>query len=607
VFFARLRHSPDTFSSVSPAQEYAARLKVREARVESRHKRHLALGNVRLLLAGIAAVMAWFSLARHMFSSEWLFLPAIMFAGIAVYHSKVLDAKACAERAVAVYRGGLARIEDRWAGTGQTGDRFNDAHHVYAADLDLFGQASLFELLSTARSRMGEDRLARWLLSPSCLQEILPRQAAVAELRDQLDLREDIAVLGEGASVGVHPEALVHWAEAPNRMRRQWIRVVAPLLALSALAGAVTWYLRDIAWPLLMVLLLEGVITYSFRHQLEAVLHGAEHVFEDMDLLSALLGRIEQESFAAPRLRHLSDEITSHHLPASQAIAKLRMLVELIASRQNAVLRVLDLPLLYSVQVAFAAEAWRHKHGMAVARWIHALGEFEALLSLATYSYEHPSDPFPEIAEGPARFAGEELGHPLIASEQCVRNNLSIEGETRVLLVSGSNMSGKSTLLRTVGLNVVLAMAGAPVRARTLRMTPLQVGASIRVNDSLQEGSSRFYAEIKRLRQIVDLAGSNPSLLFLLDELLQGTNSSDRRVGAEGLLRALVERGSIGLVSTHDLALADVGAPLDRHVHNVHFQDDFDEGRMRFDYTLREGIVTKSNGLELMRSLGLDV
>jgi DNA mismatch repair ATPase MutS len=176
-----------------------------------------------------------------------------------------------------------------------------------------------------------------------------------------------------------------------------------------------------------------------------------------------------------------------------------------------------------------------------------------------------------------------------------------------VLLVSGSNMSGKSTLMRAVGINTVLAMAGAPVRARKLILSPLQIGASIRVNDSLQEGSSRFYAEITRLRQIFDFAAGEPPLLFLLDELLQGTNSKDRRVGAEGIVRALVERGAIGIVSTHDLALTDIGGPLDGHLHNVHFQDELIDGKMRFDYLLREGIVTKSNGLELMRSIGLEV
>jgi DNA mismatch repair ATPase MutS len=262
---------------------------------------------------------------------------------------------------------------------------------------------------------------------------------------------------------------------------------------------------------------------------------------------------------------------------------------------------------LYSVQVAFAAERWRRDHGHAVRSWLSVIGEIEALVCLASYSYEHPDDPFPNFVEGSACFEATGIGHPLIPSATCIRNDVSLSDGRHVFLVSGSNMSGKSTLLRSIGINAVLAMAGAPVRAQRLRMSPLHVGASIRVNDSLQEGSSRFYAEITRLRKLFDLAGGNPSLLFLLDELLQGTNSNDRRVGAEGVVRALLNRGAIGLVSTHDLALADIGESLNGHLYNVHFQEEFENGRMLFDYKLREGVVTKSNGLALMRSIGLDV
>ncbi|MGH8209386.1 MAG: MutS-related protein, partial [Steroidobacteraceae bacterium] len=267
----------------------------------------------------------------------------------------------------------------------------------------------------------------------------------------------------------------------------------------------------------------------------------------------------------------------------------------------------LDTPLLYSVHVALAAERWRRDHGKVIREWVDALGEFEALASLAGYGYEHPQDPFPEFAAGPAIFEAAELGHPLIPAAKCVRNSVSIEGTTRVLLVSGSNMSGKSTLLRTVGINTVLAMAGAPVRARSLRLTPLQVGASIRVNDSLHEGSSRFYAEITRLREIYGLLEREPPLLFLLDELLQGTNSKDRLTGAAGIVRAFVAGGAVGLVSTHDLALTDIGGLAPGTLRNVHFQDELAEGAMRFDFTLRDGVVTKSNGIELMRAIGLKV
>ncbi len=454
---------------------------------------------------------------------------------------------------------------------------------------------------------MGEETLARWLLAPSKLDEIRKRQAVVSELRPEVDLREDLAVLGEDARVGVHPEDLVTWAESPNQMTALWLAWAAPVLALFAVSSAIAWAAWDIASPFVAVVVVEAIFTYRLKASLEALLHGTENAFHDLDLLSGVLARVESHHSEGPELQRFQRELLSGDTSASRAIAKLRSLVDLINSRHNIFVRIIDAPLMYSVQVAFAAERWRRTHGHAVRKWAATVGELEALLSLAGYSFEHPADPFPEFAEGDAGFEAEKLGHPLLSSAACVRNSVSMGRESRVLLISGSNMSGKSTLLRAVGINTVMAMAGVPVRARRMRLTPLHVGASIRVNDSLQEGSSRFYAEITRLRQIHDLAGGEPPLLFLLDELLQGTNSKDRRIGGEGIVRALVGRGAIGMVSTHDLALTDIGGALDGHLRNVHFQDELANGRITFDYKLRDGVVTKSNGLELMRSIGLDV
>ncbi len=567
----------------------------------------MRLGNIRLTLALVAVIVAWAAFRLHELSVYWLVLPIVLFAGVAVYHSKILRARDWATRSVAFYKTGLARMEDRWTEIGETGERFNDPHHVYAADLDLFGKSSLFQLLSTARTRMGEETLAKWLLAPSPVERIRERHAAVAELRDQIDLREDLAGLGANASVGVNPAALQNWAEAANRMKPLWLRWLAPLLAAFMIGSLVVWAQWDIVTPFVVAVAIEAVFTYRLRKPLESVFHGTEHAFAQLDLLSAVLARIEAHTFNSPRLQALQRNLLSGSVTSSRAIAQLRTLVNFIDSRHNLFVRIIDAPLMYSIQVAFAAERWRRAHGQHSRPWLEAIGEIEALLSLSAYGFEHPADPFPEFTDGPACFDAEALGHPLIPANTSVRNRVSVGPTARVLLVSGSNMSGKSTQLRVVGVNVVLAMAGAPVRARHMRLTPLQVGASIRINDSLQEGSSRFYAEITRLRKILDLAGGDPPLMFLLDELLQGTNSADRRIGAEGIVRALLNRGAIGLVSTHDLALTGIGGSLNGQVRNVHFQDQLKDGRMTFDYILRDGVVTKSNGLELMRTIGLDV
>jgi DNA mismatch repair ATPase MutS len=263
--------------------------------------------------------------------------------------------------------------------------------------------------------------------------------------------------------------------------------------------------------------------------------------------------------------------------------------------------------LLWTPLLSVAIDAWRARSGGAIAGWIAAVGEFESFCSLAAYAYENPDDPFPEIEPEGALFEAEGVGHPLIPAGACVRNNVTLGGELRALSVSGSNMSGKSTLLRTVGINTVLALAGAPVRAGRLRVSPMAIGATLRIQDSLQAGRSRFYAEVTRVRQLVDLAAGPLPLLFLLDELFNGTNSHDRRIGAEAVVRGLVERGAIGLVTTHDLALAEIADRLAPRAANVHFEDHFEESVMHFDYRMRPGVVQKSNALALMRAVGLDV
>ena len=289
------------------------------------------------------------------------------------------------------------------------------------------------------------------------------------------------------------------------------------------------------------------MMTYALKSKWEKVIRGTENAFADVRMFAGLLLRLEQEPFSSEPMRSLVGRLRSHARPASETIRALGSLVSFVEARRNPILAVLDIPLMYTVQAAPPQSDGAGPMARRSRRGSTWSGECEALSSLAAHSYEHPDDPFPEFVTGAACFEATEAGHPLLPAARVIRNSVSVCGPTRVLLVSGSNMSGKSTLLRTVGINTVLAMAGAPVRCRSLKLTPLQVGASIRINDSLHEGSSRFYAEITRLRQLYNLTDGGRPLLFLLDELLQGTNSGDRRIGAEGIVRAFVERNSIGL------------------------------------------------------------
>jgi len=588
--------------------EYRQRLAARQQRAAALAGAERRIGTWRLAAFAAGLLVAWLAFGIGALAPAWLAAPLAAFAALVLAHTRVIPARRRADRAVQYYERGLARLDDRWAGSGATGERFADAAHPYAGDLDLFGRGSLFELLCTARTRAGEDTLAAWLCAPAAPDEIRARQAALAELRPRLDLREDLAMLGADVGAALHPEALMAWGAAPPWRHSLALRGAAAALVGVAGGSAVAWLS---GWcgpaPLLAALLGEALLALPLRARVRAVVRDVELPGRDLRVLVDLLARIERESFTAPRLVAVRAALDTRGMPPSRRIAQLERLINLLDARRNQLFAALAPLLLWSTQLALAVEAWRAVSGPAVARWLAAVGEFEALSALATYAYERPDDPFPEIVESGPLFEAEAAGHPLLPPARCVCNDVRLAGDAAVLVVSGSNMSGKSTLLRTIGVNAVLAQAGAPVRARRLRLSPLAVGTSMRIADSLQAGTSRFYAEIQRLRQLVDLAHGPRPLLFLLDEILHGTNSHDRRLGAEAVVRGLLARGAVGLITTHDLSLASIADALAPRAANVHFEDHLEDGRMTFDYRMRPGVVQKSNALELMRAVGLEV
>ena len=593
----------------APADEYAARLAARRAAHEILVAQDARLSYLRLLVFAIAALLAWLAW-RDIVHPAWL-VP--VFAGFVVLvnrHDGVIRARDAAARGVAFYERGLARIEDRWIGTGEPGERFRDDEHLYANDLDLFGRGSLFELLSIARTRAGEETLAHWLKAPASPDVIRRRQQGVHELSSRLDLREQLAVAGTDVRAGVHTEALVSWAAAHPVLPGAWARALATLLTGSALAAAAWWAIAGDNRPFLGVVALEVCFALSQRRAVQQVLHRSEQPARDLDILAHLLTHLEREQFESRRLSELRASLDTAGVAASAAIRQLHRLSEMHTWQHNQFFGPIAAAFLWGTHVAFAIEGWRRRHGSHVAGWLATVGEFEAFTSLAAYRYEHPDDVFAAIEDGAGRtaeFEGDALGHPLIPAARMVRNDVHLGARVQLAIISGSNMSGKSTMLRTVGINAVLALMGAPVRATRLRLTPVAVGATLRIQDSLQEGRSRFFAEITRVRRLADLAAGTPPLLFLLDELFHGTNSHDRLHGAVGVLRTLLERGAIGLITTHDLALTEIAAGVGPRAVNVHFDDTFEAGEIRFDYRMKPGPVTRSNALALMRAVGLDV
>ncbi|MCW5976737.1 MAG: hypothetical protein KIT09_01605 [Bryobacteraceae bacterium] len=584
----------------TPRQVYQTQLQERRAAWRRLERRHRILGYAKVAAVGAAIAFGFFSFL-------WVPAAAAVFIGLSIVHGRVIRSRERNSRAAAFYERGLARLDDRWMGTGESGERFLDADHPYAADLDLFGAGSLFELLCTARTGAGQQMLATWLREPASPDIVRSRQEAIAELRTSLDFRERLAVVGEEARAGAAPEKFVAWAGGVPALAGRAVRIAAIVLTLFAAVSAVAWANWNMRLPAAAAVLVNGSFWLAIRRRADEAAEAAEDAAGELRLFSLMLERFEREQFSSARLVELRRMLDLRGRPPSHRIARLHRLMELLESRHNWLVRLFDPLFFWTFHWGSAVESWRRRFGAEASRWLDVVAEVEALSALAGYSYEHPADPFPDFASGDTCFDADDLAHPLLPERSVVRNRLALGLGRRVLVVSGSNMSGKSTLLRAVGVNAVLAQCGAPVRAAGLRLTPLAIGASLRIVDSLQTGVSRFLAEIKRIRQIMDLTGGGSPVLFLLDELLQGTNSHDRRIGAEAIARALYERGAIGLLTTHDLALAEIVHALGPAAVNVHFEDTIADGALHFDYRLRPGVVTRSNALHLMRSVGLEV
>ncbi|HEY1753894.1 MAG TPA: hypothetical protein VGG72_00755 [Bryobacteraceae bacterium] len=598
---------------VQPGPEYRARLERHQKARDHWQQRHRLLGNARVF-AGLAAVaVAGISIGGGWISPWWLLIPAFAFLGLAIALTSIERSLDAAGRAVTYYQRALARVENRWAGGGHQGERFRNPQHLYADDLDVFGRGSLFELLSTNRTAAGERFLAGWLLAAGDRDDVVARQCAVEELRPRIDLREEIAVMGEEIRAAADDRTLKEWGEKPPVRVFKGARLIAPVLAAGTVITFVL-FMAEIAniVPLLVAILADMAYGLAVREPVGRIGESMETPARELELLALLLKRLERETFTSPALVRLRQSLQTEGKPASRHIERLTRLVHHFDSTRNQFFRAIAAPLIWTPQFAMAIEAWRTRCGPQIGEWMAAVGEFEALCSLACFAYERPGAVFPELTaesiDAPEHiYEAVGLAHPLIPPERSVANNVSLGGGMRLWIISGSNMSGKSTLLRAIGLNAVLAWAGAPVMASSLRVSRFAIGASISTHDSLSDHRSRFYAEISRLREIVDLARAGKPTLFLLDELLSGTNSHDRRIGAEAIIRSLVERGAVGLVTTHDLALAEIVASFGGRAANVHFEDHLEGGEIRFDYRLRQGVVTRSNALELMRAVGLEV
>lgn len=595
---------------------YRERLAAREATLADAVRRADRLGNLRLVLAAVAGVLVLLPLFVRD-GTPWLGLipVAVGFVVLGVFQDRAFARRRKAAAAVRFYKEGLMRLEEAWRDLETDGAELTktiDAETHYASDLDLFGPASLYQLLCRATTAEGRRQLGAYLATMADVEEVKDRQAAVSELAPALDLREAYVTAAAGEEAGsLEDKALLAWAEQTEDLAGAGVLRILGIYLPVQLVLAYGFYLFTAnGWPLVFALFTQIGVILATRKRIELRAQAISGPERHLTRFARLIETIEGGPYESGRMKSLAEKLSADGVPASKRILELEKLVNLLDARLNVFFALTFGPaLMWDLNLVLRAERWRRAAGPRLRGWFKAVGEAEALASFAALLYERPDYSMPEIVPEHGIYRAEALSHPLLDRRRVVANDLELGGSGSVLLLSGSNMSGKSTLLRAVGINLVLARAGAPVAAKSLATSALRLATSVRIVDSLAAGTSHFYAELKRLKYVVDCAKTDErDLLYLLDEMLHGTNSRERFIAATSVIRWLSSTGAMGIVTTHDLKLAKVADDLPEGLAtNYHFSDDVKEGEITFDYALRSGPVVSTNALRLMRAVGIDV
>ncbi len=589
---------------------------------QQQHDRLSASRSVASRLMAAAILLTLFLTFRSLHSTGFGALLLACFLVIAAclwYTLRQSAGIARQSRLLAFYDRSLRRADGSEPQSGRTGleadANLRQPGHLYDRDLDLLGPDSLFGLLATVRTGPGERGLARYLLEPASYIEACERQTAVRELLPQTSLRERIALLGTSSFHQISAGFFDQWLDDLPPAFAPAYRYVLLLTAVLNVALLIAGLIHLRPWSTLLpnlalVLCVQGAVCLQLRKRVLPLLVSSARLQQHIRMIAEGLALLQTASFAAPKLQHLQ-RLALEPTGAVKLLKSLEGQLTIVEQRPKEYFLVLSLLTAAGTQAAIAIASWKRQHAAAMRSWLAAWAEFEALNALATYAFEHPADDqlhtWPELLPPthPSLYQAHALAHPLLAA--AVPNDIALgaadPNQSPFYLISGSNMAGKSTLLRSIGINAVLAFAGAPVRATSLRLTPLTLGASLALTDSLAEGRSKFLAEVERLSMTVQASASAP-LLFLVDEIFSGTNSEDRRTAAAAVLGKLLANGAIGALSTHDLALTDLAHATNRGL-NVHMASPHPDDPLAFDYKLKPGINTATNALAIIRMLGL--
>jgi hypothetical protein len=599
------------------AETYQSRAQRFEAELGRLERRSRLVANLRgasfglFVVGGLVGAFGSGSTAAYAASA----LGLLLFVALVVVHDRVFESERVARGWARVNRDALSRVGGHLQELDDGADLAPQAH-PYASDLDLFGRGSLYQRVSVAHTPYGRRTLASWLLGPASVEDIRRRQGAVRALGPELELRQRIEVgaLGVaepvGSGRGIDPEPFVAWAEGTPALRGRWpllwasrlLPLGTALLALAATLGLLG------LWAVAIPVVLQGILLARVSESTARTFGAVSATEGALASYAPLFQTLEEMDVDAEWISSVKERLASPGRRPSTAMRRFRRIVSWFELRHNSLVHpFINLLTLWDVHCVLALEDWQMESGREVRRWLGAVGELEAMCCLSTLAYDEPDWCFGEVTDGAATYAARGLGHPLIDGDVRVSNDVTIDVPGSGLLITGSNMSGKSTLLRAMGLAAVMTLAGGPACAKSLRIARTDIRTSLRIGDSLERGVSHFYAEVSRLKEALDATEGPLPVLFLLDEILHGTNSEERQIGARWVLGRLLDAGAIGAVTTHDEKLCRLEGPLAERLLQFHFQEDVKGGKMTFDFRLRTGPVRGGNALRVMRLLGMDV
>lgn len=575
--------------------------------------------NARLAVFGAAVLCAgWGIWQRAIVGAALALILFVSFAWLVRCHDRIDQQKIRCEELWRINDEAIKRLNRAWNDMPLRHTVAARPDHPYADDLNLFGHASLFHILDSGATPMGEMTLSQWLLEPATPEVIRRRQASVVELAPHVAFRDELVVRLRLQDLNKpDPEPFLAWAEGDGLLLHSpvliWIARMSPLLCLVSALAQVSGFFPYPAW--IIFITVDIALIRAFGRRPGEILSQISSQEGALHNYVAGLQILSETSFCSDELKSLQDELANEKGTAYERLQRLRKLARLILPQSALIHAIIQPFTLWDIHVLAALERWQETAGAFVRQWLFALGKAEALTAFATLAHDNPDWVFPVVDSAEPTLDARNLGHPLLPQATRVRNDVSVGPAGTFLLVTGSNMSGKSTLLRAIGVNAVLAGAGGPVCASAFRMPPVALWTSMRIQDSLERGVSYFMAELQRLKAIIDSSRQTRAqgthiLLYLLDELLQGTNTAERQVAARRIIMYLVAHGALGAVSTHDLSLAD--APdIDAAARAVHLTDTisrgFDGMQVTFDYRLRPGTATSTNALRLMEIVGLDL